>query len=375
MTSKSDACTCPRAWRSLLSQRSSGAPLRYRFEPLSAMIMPYFFSAFRITWFAVEYPETSKLAFRRMPTGAAFESLELAAPCEAGRINAALRVCTGPSVGALFVGKKIPDRPGARVPGISGNVSARKLVEETIRIVENENVAVAGAGIRIALDGGGNRNRHRPRIAFASIGCEIDGDGRLLPADNAVGNADRRAQILARPEVRVHASASPDEIDDRSGIRIHWCGRNIGVPKTVGGKWYEASKTGALVERQGAAAGSLRWRWRLIDGGRRTAACRGDCQEHDAEIEHFAHVCRYTGSNAIPQFAYRTAPSRDTGPKGRSAEVGRCLGSRRQGPILQAWSHWKGESETSHSVGRPSLVLRFSRAVQFAGTSSYRTGS
>ena len=125
---------------------------------------------------------------------------------------------------------------------------ARKLVEETIRIVENENVAITGAGIGVTLDGRGNRNGHRPGIAFASIGGEVDGDGRLLPTDNEVGNADRRAQILARPKVRVHASASPDEIDDCSGIRIHWRGRNIGVPKTVGGKRYEASKTGALAE-------------------------------------------------------------------------------------------------------------------------------
>src|SRR6266581_18696 len=93
MTSKSEAFTCPRACRSLLSQRSSGAPLRYRFEPLSAMIMPYFFSTFRITWFAVEYPETSKLAFRRRPMGAAFELLELAAQREAGGINAARLCC------------------------------------------------------------------------------------------------------------------------------------------------------------------------------------------------------------------------------------------------------------------------------------------
>ncbi len=28
--------------------------------------MPYFFIAVRITWFAAEYPDMSKLAFRRM---------------------------------------------------------------------------------------------------------------------------------------------------------------------------------------------------------------------------------------------------------------------------------------------------------------------
>src|SRR4030081_3169088 len=96
ITSKSEVFTWPSACRSLLSQRSSGAPLKNMFEPLSAMIMPYFFSAFRITWLLVEYPETSKLAFRRMrmPMGAAFELLELAAQCEAGGTNAARLCCS-----------------------------------------------------------------------------------------------------------------------------------------------------------------------------------------------------------------------------------------------------------------------------------------
>ena len=48
-TSKSAAVRLPRLCRSSLSQRSSGAPLMYMDEPLSAMIIPYFFSARRIT--------------------------------------------------------------------------------------------------------------------------------------------------------------------------------------------------------------------------------------------------------------------------------------------------------------------------------------
>src|SRR6266436_4806166 len=39
-------------------------------------------------------------------------------------------------------------------------------------------------------------------------------------------------------------------------------------------------------------------------------------QEHDTEIEHFAHVCRHAVSNAIQELAYRTVPSGDTGLKG-----------------------------------------------------------
>src|SRR5882762_8235335 len=95
ITSKSEVFTWPSACRSLLSQRSSGAPLKNMFEPLSAMIMPYFFSAFRMTWFVAEYDETSYPAFSRLriPMGAAKALLEFAAQCEAGEINAARLCC------------------------------------------------------------------------------------------------------------------------------------------------------------------------------------------------------------------------------------------------------------------------------------------
>ena len=64
--------------------------------PLSAMIIPYFFIAFRITWFAAEYPDTSKLAFSRMrmPIGAAVALLVVAAKCDAGGTNAARLFCS-----------------------------------------------------------------------------------------------------------------------------------------------------------------------------------------------------------------------------------------------------------------------------------------
>src|ERR1700690_368284 len=95
-TSKSAAVTLPRLCRSLLSQRSSGAPLMYIEEPLSAMIIPYFLSAVRITWFAAENEEMSKLAFRRrrMPMGAADAFEEFAAQCDAGGTNAARLDCS-----------------------------------------------------------------------------------------------------------------------------------------------------------------------------------------------------------------------------------------------------------------------------------------
>src|SRR5580700_11758848 len=95
-TSKSAVVTLPRLCKSLLSQLSSGAPLIYIEEPLSAMIIPYFLSAVRITWFAVENEEMSKLALRRrrMPIGAAFAFEEFAAQCEAGGTKAARLDCS-----------------------------------------------------------------------------------------------------------------------------------------------------------------------------------------------------------------------------------------------------------------------------------------
>ena len=94
-TSKSEAVTDPRLCRSSLSQRESGAPPIYIDDPLSAMMIPYFLNAFRITWFAGENPEMLKLAFSRsfMPIGAASELLELAAQCDAGGMNAARLCC------------------------------------------------------------------------------------------------------------------------------------------------------------------------------------------------------------------------------------------------------------------------------------------
>src|ERR1700692_753299 len=94
-TSKSAAVTLPRLCRSLLSQFASGAPLMYIEDPLSAMIIPYFFSAVRITWFAAENPEMSKpaLSRRRMPIGAASAFDEFAAQCDAGGTNAARLDC------------------------------------------------------------------------------------------------------------------------------------------------------------------------------------------------------------------------------------------------------------------------------------------
>ena len=63
--------------------------------PLSAMIMPYFFIAVRMTLFAVENPEVSKVALRRtrMPMGAAFALLEFAAQCDAGGTIVARLFC------------------------------------------------------------------------------------------------------------------------------------------------------------------------------------------------------------------------------------------------------------------------------------------
>jgi hypothetical protein len=59
----------------------------------------------------------------------------------------------------------------------------------------------------------------------------------------------------------------------------------------------------------------------MIAGARPSAACHGECQERDTENEHFAHVCRHTGSNAIRQLVYRMVPAGDTGQKSSSGPM------------------------------------------------------
>src|ERR1017187_1854232 len=63
--SKAAPVICPNSWRSSLFQRSSGTPDRYQLDPLSARIIPYFFSAVRITCTSGENDEMSKLALSR----------------------------------------------------------------------------------------------------------------------------------------------------------------------------------------------------------------------------------------------------------------------------------------------------------------------
>src|SRR6202171_6161160 len=89
-TSKSEAVMLLSCERSLLFQRLSGAPLMYMALPLSARMIPYFFSAVRITWFCAEKPEISKPAFSRMriPMGGALGSVTDEAQCEAGGVKA-----------------------------------------------------------------------------------------------------------------------------------------------------------------------------------------------------------------------------------------------------------------------------------------------
>src|SRR5579864_8809036 len=67
-TSKAEPVMVVRTYKSVLSQPGSGAPDTNHAEPLSAIIIPYFFSARRIIWFVAEKPEMSKLAFKRKRT-------------------------------------------------------------------------------------------------------------------------------------------------------------------------------------------------------------------------------------------------------------------------------------------------------------------
>jgi hypothetical protein len=68
----------------------SVALLMYQFEPLSATIIPYFFSAATITCDCGHVQPSVKLAFirRRRPIGGRFASVLLEAECVAGRMEA-----------------------------------------------------------------------------------------------------------------------------------------------------------------------------------------------------------------------------------------------------------------------------------------------
>ena len=67
-------------------QRESGTPETNQAEPLSARIIPYFFSARRMTCTGGENPERSKLALslRRNPIGGYCDPVRLEASCLAG---------------------------------------------------------------------------------------------------------------------------------------------------------------------------------------------------------------------------------------------------------------------------------------------------
>ncbi len=68
----------------------------YMDEPLSAMIRPYCFKAFRIVWLIAEYEAMLKLDFRRrrMPMGGAEAFDVFEAQCEAGGTKAARLDCS-----------------------------------------------------------------------------------------------------------------------------------------------------------------------------------------------------------------------------------------------------------------------------------------
>ena len=82
--------------RSSLSQRSSAVPLTYRFEPLSATIIPYCLSAVRITCACGPKWEMSKSALRRkrMPMTEAPGLEVVGESCTAGEITPMRLFCT-----------------------------------------------------------------------------------------------------------------------------------------------------------------------------------------------------------------------------------------------------------------------------------------
>lgn len=130
----------------------------------------------------------------------------------------------------MLVAEKIPDCGGVGVPGVTLRIRIVKLVEKAVRIVEDQNVAVAAARIRVAFDGKGRGDRHGARIAFVTVGREIDGNEGLTSAHDGVGNADGRTRILSRAKIGMNRDAGSDEIDNGSRIRIDRSGRDVLIP-------------------------------------------------------------------------------------------------------------------------------------------------
>src|ERR1700719_3375139 len=89
-TSKLAAVMVLSRFKSELFQLLSGVPLIKIPLPLSARIIPYFFSAVRITWSSAGKPEISKLALRRsrVPMGGALVLVTVEAQCDAGATKA-----------------------------------------------------------------------------------------------------------------------------------------------------------------------------------------------------------------------------------------------------------------------------------------------
>src|ERR1035438_7741457 len=105
---------------------------------------------------------------------------------------------------------------------------------------------LVSAGVWIALDRRIGRNRHGPGIAFISISSEVDGDGRLRRIHGHVRDPHVTAVILSRTKVGMHRCTGPNEVDDRSRIRVHRSRRNILIPWTASRERQEAVQAGAL---------------------------------------------------------------------------------------------------------------------------------
>ena len=78
-----------------------------------------------------------------------------------------------PSVRALLVAEEIPDGSGACRPAVGATGGGVQLVEETVGVIEHEDMLIAGIGL--AFNGVRERDGHRAGIAFAR---RIDVDDR-----------------------------------------------------------------------------------------------------------------------------------------------------------------------------------------------------
>ena len=209
----------PIEWRSSFDHFGLGAPLTYQLEPLSARIIPYVFSAWRMTRVCREARDVdarlqphaqahrrqrrdraeatrSAAPDRRRPARARGRepqrvvdaaARDLVIACEARARSAGRpRPPTSSPAGRSAFERQVPHRARAGVPARRRPGRREQLVELAGVAVDEQRVPVA-VGCRPALDRHVRGNRVRSLVALVGIVEATRGSGRRLPTTTSNG--------------------------------------------------------------------------------------------------------------------------------------------------------------------------------------------